>query len=368
MSELQLAIALLGALGVGGVVAYNAWVARRHRRIGERVLPPVAGDALLESGNAGADDGVVEPVTVPADDPQPASPPRVEPVMSPAGGRSKGAAAIRPEPQLLSADFDYLMTLSTLDAIPGEQLLSLAGDLARAHQHRVAVLGFDDATLRWAPVDVATGRDRVLAGLQLADRQGPTTDAEIAMFSGAVRRFANAAMAVVDAPPVQAAAEQARQLDALCARVDTQVGINVVGRNMAFSLARLRTLLERHANDFAPDGSAMALDGAGLLQFTVLDHDGQSLAPDGVAGATIRGLTFLLDVPRVAEGERVFGRMVQVARDFAGTLGGELVDDQRLPLTDAALDAIGRQIGQQQHLMTESGIAPGGPLARRLFA
>lgn len=363
MSELQLSIALLGVLGVGGVIAYNAWVARRHRRIGEGVLKPVAGDALL---GGEADTAPVRPVADIATEAPPAE--RVEPVIPPAASRPKGAAAIKPEPHLLSTDFDYVMSLSTLDAIPGERLLSLAGDLGGAQQHRVAVLGFDEATLRWMPVDVGTPHTTVLAGLQLADRQGPTTDAEIAIFSGAVRRFADEVMAVVDAPALQAAAEQAKQLDALCARVDTQVGINVVGRNMAFSVARLKTLLERHATDFAADGSAMALDGDGWLQFSIVDHDGQPLAPDGVGGATIRGLTFLLDVPRVGEGERVFARMVQVARDFAGTLGGELVDDQRLPLTDAALDAIGRQIGQQQHLMAESGIAPGGALARRLFA
>ena len=238
----------------------------------------------------------------------------------------------------------------------------------RANQRRVAVLGLDEVSRRWQAADGTGAYLAMLAGLQLTDRRGAADEAEIALFSGAVRRFADEVMAVVDAPPLQQAAEQARQLDGLCARVDTQVGINVVGRNMAFSAARLRTLIERNTADFGEDGGALVTDTEGNTQFVIFDHDGQSLAPDGIASATIRGLTFLLDVPRVADGARVFARMVQIARDFAGTLGGELVDDQRQPLTDAALDPIGRQIAQQQELMAASGITPGSALARRLFA
>ena len=359
MSELQLAIAALGALGIAGVVAYNAWVSRRHRHLGDRVLPRVEGDPLLDDApkptSVGQADVALESATAS----------RVEPVIDAPAERTDAEA--RPEPYLLAPEFDFMLSLSTLDPVSGERLASLAGELGRAHQRRIAVLGLDEGSRRWQAADGSGAYLAMLAGLQLTDRRGAADEAEIALFSGAVRRFADEVMAVVDAPPLQQAAEQARQLDALCARVDTQVGINVVGRNMAFSAARLRTLIDRNAADFADDGNAIVTDAEGNTQFVIFDHDGQSLAPAVGTTATIRGLTFLLDVPRVGDGARVFARMVQVARDFAGTLGGELVDDQRLPLTDAALDSIARQIAQQQELMTASGIAPGSRLARRLF-
>lgn len=359
MSELQLAIAALGALGIAAVVAYNAWVSRRHRKLGDRMLPRIEGDPLLDEGAKAAPQGQEKPTPAA----RPAA--RVEPVIdaTPAGPTADEG----PEPHLLSADFDFVLSLTTLDPVSGERLASLAGELGRANQRRVAVLGLDEGSRQWQVVDGTGACLSMLVGLQLTDRRGAADEAEIALFSGAVRRFADEVMAVVDAPPLQQAAEQARQLDALCARVDTQVGINVVGRNMAFSAARLRTLIERNTADFAEDGSALVTDAEGNTLFVIFDHDGQSLAPAAIAGSTIRGLTFLLDVPRVGDGARVFARMVQVARDFAGTLGGELVDDQRLPLTDAALDPIARQIAQQQDLMAASGIAPGSRLARRLF-
>lgn len=364
MSELQFAIAGLGVIGVAAVVAYNAWVARRHRRIGEAVLPKVVADPLLdrEVPAASADEirvnwsessherGIesIGGASAPAE--------RQEPEVEPA-----------PDRHLLSPDFDFQIVLRTLDPVAGDRLVLLAGELARKHAHRIAVLGFSDSGV-WERPDAQRAYTNVRTGLQLADRRGPADAGEIGAFKAAVQQFADEVMAVVEAGEINDAADRAQSVDGLCARVDTQVGINVIGRNMAFSPTRLRTLIERCGAEFAADGSAVIADEAGNPQYVILDHDGQSLAPNLLAGATVRGLTFLLDVPRVAGGDAVFARMVQAAKDFAGTLGGELVDDQRLPLTDAALDAIRKQIGQQQALMESSGIAPGSALARRLFA
>lgn len=357
MSDLQLAIALLGAIGVAAVVGYNAWVARRHRRLGERVLRQPAGDPLL--------DGEM-PQIPPASAVAVEALPRQEPMFG--TGESGDATGMQaPEAHLLSPAFDYAMALHTLDPMSGERLGLLEGQLLREHVHRIVVIGWNDSS-GWQRVDPDGAYTMASAALQLADRRGPAQPAEIEAFAAAVRAFAEEVMAVVDAGPIPRAAQQAGELDALCARVDTQVGVNVVGRNMAFSAARLRTLLERHAGDYAEDGSAVVVDPAVGPQFVIFDHDGQPLAPGAGNGITVRGLTFLLDVPRTARGAAVFSRMVEIAKDFAGTLGGELVDDQRLPLTDAALETIQRQIEQQQAAMAAAGIEAGSRLARRVFA
>jgi FtsZ-interacting cell division protein ZipA len=80
------------------------------------------------------------------------------------------------------------------------------------------------------------------------------------------------------------------------------------------------------------------------------------------------GVTFLLDVPRVSHGDRVFNQMLDLARRFADALHGSLVDDNRRPLSEGALEPIRRQVAQYQAAMAARSLPAGGPLALRLFS
>jgi FtsZ-interacting cell division protein ZipA len=83
---------------------------------------------------------------------------------------------------------------------------------------------------------------------------------------------------------------------------------------------------------------------------------------------TTGGLTFLIDVPRVHGGERVYAMLLDQARRFAEALQGMLVDDNRQPLTDAQLEQIRREyVIKPQESMQAFGIPAGSPLALRLF-
>ena len=83
---------------------------------------------------------------------------------------------------------------------------------------------------------------------------------------------------------------------------------------------------------------------------------------------TTQGVTLTLDVPRVADGVRVFERMMSFAQQLADGLNGAVVDDNRAPFGDKAVGLIRAQIDQYQGQMVEQGIAPGSSLALRLFS
>lgn len=392
MSELQISLAVLGAVAVAGVVAYNAWVARRHQRTAERMLPAREADPLLaghSSGESGGD-SAGHPGSDSGGDSGDAATgesgaaPRAEPGFNADAGDagagiaaapSRGADAparplgnVEPPAGLLDSRADYLLRLDCVEAVSGDRLLLLERDLAYGAPKRVRVIGFNAARNEWELPRSGVGYLRLLAGMQLVDRKGAANAVELGAFSQAVQGFVDEAMAVVDAPPSRAAAESARELDAVCAQADIQVGINVASRGQPFVGARLRSLVEASGLHAADDGSLQAVGAGGETLFSVIDHDGQPLSAETLRGGSVRGLTFLLDAPRVAAGERVFGRMAALAVRFAEALGGELVDDRRQPLTDAALAAIAAQIAAQQALLAQRGISPGGELARRLFA
>jgi len=83
---------------------------------------------------------------------------------------------------------------------------------------------------------------------------------------------------------------------------------------------------------------------------------------------TTHGVTFLLDVPRVANGDRVLIQMVELARRFADALHGALVDDNRRPLSEGSIEPIRRQVVQYQTAMATRQVPAGGALAFRLFS
>jgi FtsZ-interacting cell division protein ZipA len=60
--------------------------------------------------------------------------------------------------------------------------------------------------------------------------------------------------------------------------------------------------------------------------------------------------------------------MLEVARRFADSLHGALVDDNRRPLSASAIEPIRRQVVQYQTAMAHRQLPAGGALARRLFS
>jgi FtsZ-interacting cell division protein ZipA len=68
------------------------------------------------------------------------------------------------------------------------------------------------------------------------------------------------------------------------------------------------------------------------------------------------------------EGRQTFRRMTELAKQFAHALNGTVVDDKRTPLNATSLEKISSQIDEIQAALKARGIAPGSPLALRLFS
>jgi hypothetical protein len=64
-------------------------------------------------------------------------------------------------------------------------------------------------------------------------------------------------------------AEQAAELDRLCAGVDIQIGVNVVARDHAFAGSKLRGLAEAAGLELLGDGCFHARDELGVTQFVL---------------------------------------------------------------------------------------------------
>lgn len=429
MTELQMGLIGLGAAAVVGVFAYNKWQEYRHRKLAEAVLKPHHEDVLLGDGPKAApvaiersepeirfDEPVtaaerVEPVfsdpdpTLPSDDfvpvveelepalevasePEPVWAAEPEPLPEPeapamplrkavrstppieAGEEQCDVPAPPVPPELLDPRTELIVAMELVEPVSALQILHSQRDVLHRLNKPLHWVGFNERTREWERLtsdnDLQLRRLRV--GLQLVNRMGPVSEGDLTIFTNAIRALADELMAVADMPSSRVL-DQAAEIDRFCAAVDLEIGINLVSRGSAFSGTKIRALAEAAGMVLGIDGLFTRYDDEGRAQFSLQNYESTQFTADTVRTLTTHGLTFLLDVPRVDHGERVFQQMAELAKRFADTLNGALVDDNRQPLSDAQLDHIRREfIGKPQATMLGFGLPAGSAQARRLFS
>ncbi len=352
MSDLQLSLLVIGAVVVGAVFLYN-WLQERSYRRGIQRAFNTHDDVLLKAGVESAlTDGRLEPQIVP---------PEVE---RGDDGPASDAEASGDSP------LDYIVELDSDAPISGAQVGELARKAA-ASGKPVRVAGLDAATGEWGDVaHVEAGSySRLRLALQLVNRAGPVNAAQLAIFCDTVKAVADRISAQVEFPDVPSALKRARELDAFCAGVDVAVGVNVVAEGGGmFSGTRIRELAQAEGFVLGSDGVFQYQDEKHRALFTLDNHEPAPFLPERIRSLSTKGLTLLLDVPRVADGSQALDRMVGIANGFATALGGRLVDDNRAPLSDAGIARIREQVRSIHATMDAHGIPAGSPQALRLFS
>lgn len=298
----------------------------------------------------------------------PAMPPRAAESLAEDSPRTLMAPAL---PHfLLSPAADYIVSLETVDFIPAAQFIQSQGEALLRIGKRVTWVGLNEANGEWEVMDGEGSQEyrRLRIGVQLADRRGAISDAELSIFHTAMRQLAEEFMAVADLPTRKSALEDAYELDRFCADVDIQIGINVVAVGQLFPGTKIRALAEAAGMALEAEGAFVRRDDDGRVLYTLGHQSQQPFTLEAMKSLSCQGLTFLLDVPRVPNGDRVFNQMGDLARRFADSLHGVVVDDNRQPLNEAQLEPIRKQVGQYQGAMAQRGLVAGGPLSLRLFA
>lgn len=364
ISELQ-----MGLVGAGGVVvvcifAFNKWQERKQRKHIEQMATgetqePVLSEMPAEQGTRS----------------------RMEPVM---GGEASvrvqpsaktvSDASSRRVPPLLPPEVDeradWVVRIESIEPVVAGRLWLAATQQLEGVAKPVRWFGFSDLENRWESIGAnsAGSYHWVCAALQLVDRRGPASDLDLTRLTDGLQHMCDVFMAIPSLPAKGEALVQAAELDRFCAGVDIQIGVNVVARDIAFAGTRLRGLAEAAGLELMGDGCFHARDELGNSTFVLSNLEPNLFVADGMRTLSTKGVTLMLDVPRVAEGVRVFERMMSLAQQLAEALNGAVVDDNRSPFGDKAVGLIRAQIEQFQGQMAEYGIAPGSVLAQRLFS
>jgi hypothetical protein len=362
VSDLQLSLLVIGAMVVGAVCVYN-WVQERNlRRRLRQAFGDVPDDVLLRRGEeAPGGAGRVEPQLQQSRIPQ-------RPLR-----QDSGSLTPRHPPATAASGFDaeldYVVELQSDAPIPEAAIAELLSKIGECGKPARA-LGISPDTGEWEEVTRESGRryGGLRLGLQLVNRSGPVNTAQLALFCDAARSCAEKASAVAVCPDARAALEAARELDAFCSRVDVAVGVNVVAQEgVTFPGAGIREFAEAAGFKLEPDGVFHYRNEERQTLFTLDNHEPAPFLPEQIKQLTTRGITLMLDVPRVADGT-VLDRMIDIGRDLAAGMGGTLVDDNRNALSEAGIGRIREQLRSIHAALAARGMPAGGPHALRLFS
>jgi len=407
MSDLQVSLIIVGILIIGCVVFYNWIQRRRYERNTEKAFKNKYDDVLLETEEVKEVEKFepirsrVEPTIVKSDSKpeqqtlntttemgEPDSKPEqqtlntttemVEPDSQPeqknlnvATEPAKAAKPAKPEKVYSSGVVDYVVSMqlkAPVTVLNLTEILKKKVDFGKP----VRLLGQKEMGSYWEEITIKSRSDidytSLRACLQLVDRSGPVSEVDLSKFCDMVRNFSDSINAGADTPDIGEAYSQAVLLDQFCAEVDVMIGINVISKDGgAFTGTKIRSLAE---------ASGFKLEGGGVFNFreenedttfTLQNYEPTPFMPDNMRTLTTNGVTFLFDVPRIKNGERVFDQMTRLSEVFATTLGGIMVDDNRVPLNDSGLERIKHKVSEIQAVMKLRGFPTGDEIALRLF-
>jgi FtsZ-interacting cell division protein ZipA len=377
MSDLQISLIAIGFVIIGGVVFFNWMQQRRYQRGTEDAFKHKYKDVLLEPDKSTSKEERIEPQfgkEVPKDL---QVEPRVEakkptgidrPDLEPLAATTE---SIKPVEVYSNGVVDYVVSIQSETPIA---TLDLAEMLQRKFDFGKPVrwYGQRDVGAFWEEITIEANSKsdytKLKACLQLADRSGPVSEVSLSEFRDMVRNFVESVNAVADTPNIQEAHSQAVLLDQFCAEVDVMIGINIISKDGgAFTGTKIRALAEASGFKLEGGGVFSFREANDIVKFTLNNYESTPFLPDNIRTLTTNGITLLLDVPRISNGERVFDQMTHLSRIFATTLGGVIADDNRIPLTDSGIEKIMQKLSGIQAIMKSRDVPAGSEIALRLF-
>lgn len=349
MSDLTVALAIVGGVALAGVLAHGAWQARRA---GPRRAAPSA------AGQAGE---------------------QLEPVLTDA---EAGAATLdaSPEPTLprvapwrnvarLDALIDAIATLRPELALPGAFVLQHLPATRRVGSKPFMVEGLAVNTGEWEAINEDASYSALQAGVLLANRTGALNEIEYSEFVQRVQAIADALGAMADLPDMLDVVARARELDAFASEHDAQLALHLRASGAAWSVGYLRQQALRHGFVNGPVPGRLILPGAdeGDPPVLVLSFDAQAALAEQPELAALRDVTLSFDVAQTDASREPFAAWKSSASALAGDMDAALVDDNGRPLGEEAFAGIGAELERLYAALAERDLAAGSPAARRLF-
>ena len=348
MSNLQIGLALVGALVLVAMVAQAAWASRRSRPRQASSDAGVGSAQAPGQGNAGIEPELDAAAYDVAKFPLPA--PEKKPAMD--------------------ALIDVIAPIALEDVVSGDAALAAMPSTRRAGSKPFAVEGFNETSQCWEMPQPGQRYGAFQAGVQLANRAGALNDIEYSEFVVKTRDFCEAVNGTPDFPEMREEVARARELDQFASEHDAQLGFVLRARNSAWSPGYVQQSAARlgFVAGVIPGRMVVPASTAGLPPVLSLSFDVQAAMAEDPTQSAIRELAISLDVAQVDRSECAFQRLREAAQLLAQSMDGVVTDDNGMLLAREAMDAIGAELEKLYDTLEQRDLAAGSAAARRLFS
>lgn len=271
-------------------------------------------------------------------------------------------------PAVIDERIDCIVALPLANVIAAERLMPLTMRMRRAGSKPVNIEGRADEHSPWELIRTGGRYHQLRMAVQLANRAGALNEVEFSEFSNLVQTLADAVDALPELPDMMETVARARELDSFAAQCDAQLSVNVLSDGAPWSANYVQAVATQDGLLLSRDGMRFVkLDTRQNPVFMLQFGDTNFLRDD----LTYKGgdlITMLLDVPVADEDLLPFRLMCDYARSIGQRIGGRVVDDQRRPLSDAALQNVDKQLLKLYERLEARGLPAGSPVTRRLFS
>lgn len=373
LSDLHIGLIFSGGILIVAVFGYNLWQERRARKHAEQLFRPAERDALLDADPISAippgPGGRMEPTSFDPLEPEDEITPSFSTPLSTPLSRTAATRAAQPTLPVDSQAIDCVVTVEAPAGIAAASLFTAQQALLAGFSKPLRWFGWNDSSNQWLELDARSPGNltRASAALQLADRRGALSDADLARFYDQVQRLCDQFLAVPRMPARTEVLERAIELDRFCADVDIQIAVNIAAKDGSFAGTKIRGLAEAAGLTLHADGAYHAQDDDGRTLYTLSNQEAAAFSAEQLRNLYTTGITVALDVPRAPDPVASFDKMVAFAQKLANTMNGVLVDDNRVLLSERSISLIRGQVAQFDQQMERQGIPAGGEVAQRLF-
>ena len=325
----------------------------------QRMTRGVASQGAPEDDDRRGSHRDASPASVAADDGEADVQRRVDDV-SPAQAddiEAEGAGAVpaevaEPDP-LPDAQVEHVVILEPPAPVNTDRLVALTSSLRHVGSKPVRI-EVERLGSHWGPLTAGEKAVRIRCSLLLANRQGPLNAVELSDFNAAIESLASKLQAPVNIPDMAPILRNARDLDTLAARLDTQIEVRVELSEAA------------EPNRVAGVVRHLGLSERGNGRYEAFADSGDSLFALAF-NQTRDQIDFMLDVPRTAEKYEAWEGMVACAQSMAQALGGRLVDSSGRGLSVGMIGTVSRQLARRYAELAQVGLAAGNAAALRVF-
>lgn len=348
MSNLQIGLALAGALVLLVMALHSAWTTRKNstrQPVAQEPVSVVTDERTMQQG--------------------------IEPELDAAAfDVAKFPLVATERNSSMDTLIDVIAPIALDAPVWGEVALGALPATRRVGSKPFSIEGLNAASQQWETPHASQRYVMFQAGVQLANRAGALNEIEYSEFVMKTQAFCDAIGGTPEFPEMREEVARARELDQFAGDHDAQLGFVLRARHAAWSPGYIQQNAARvgFVAGAIPGRMVLPASTPGLPPVLSLSFDTQAAMADDPAQSAIRELSISLDVAHVDRGERAFERMRAAALELASSMDGVVTDDKGLPLPTEALDVIGAELEHLYNTLDQRDLSAGSALARRLFS